>query len=130
MRFLQIDFMRRRNLWFAISGAVILIGVVSLATRGLNLGIDFKGGVQITFKTTTFTPLSKVRAQTQLIGHEKDAVVQPGSSSPSGGSWPAKGQSDERYLSVKIVVDYPGGGAAPEKEVAQQQPPSDSEQPK
>jgi SecD/SecF fusion protein len=76
MRLLQIDFMRRRNLWFAISGAVILIGVVSLATKGLNLGIDFKGGVQITFQTKQFTPLSKVRAQTALIGHEKDAVVQ------------------------------------------------------
>ena len=64
MRLLQVDFMRRRNLWFAISGAVILIGVVSLVTRGLNLGIDFKGGVQITFKTQQFTPLQKVRDQT------------------------------------------------------------------
>ena len=48
-RFLQIDFMKRTLLWFAISGAILVIGVVSLAIRGLNLGIDFKGGVQITF---------------------------------------------------------------------------------
>src|SRR5206468_4974383 len=57
LKFLQIDFMRRRNTWFAISGAVVLIGAVSLGTRGLNLGIDFKGGTQITFKTPTPTPL-------------------------------------------------------------------------
>src|SRR5262249_33871747 len=50
-RFLQIDFMGRRNVWFAISGAVIAISIISLAVRGLNLGIDFKGGTQITFKT-------------------------------------------------------------------------------
>jgi SecD/SecF fusion protein len=85
MRLLQIDFMRRRNLWFAISGAVILIGIVSLATKGLNLGIDFKGGVQITFQTKKFTPLSKVRDQTALIGHEKDAVVQGRGKSAQGG---------------------------------------------
>src|SRR5204863_2532723 len=35
MKFLHIDFMKRRNLWFAISGAVIAISVLSLATRGL-----------------------------------------------------------------------------------------------
>jgi len=36
---------------FAISGAIILAGAVSLGVRGLNLGIDFKGGTQVTFKT-------------------------------------------------------------------------------
>ncbi|HEV7556689.1 MAG TPA: protein translocase subunit SecF, partial [Kofleriaceae bacterium] len=73
--FLQIDFMARRKLWLAISGAVIVVSLGSLVTRGLNLGIDFKGGVQITFKTAKPTPISTVRAQTEAIG-QKDAVVQ------------------------------------------------------
>ena len=73
--FLQIDFMGRRKLWFAISGAVIVVSLGSLVALGLNLGIDFKGGVQITFKTAQPTPISKVRAQTQAVG-QKDAVVQ------------------------------------------------------
>jgi SecD/SecF fusion protein len=73
--FLQIDFMRRIVLWFAISGGVILISFGSLAVRGLNLGIDFKGGVQITFKTKAYTPIEKVRTQTKAIGRA-DAVVQ------------------------------------------------------
>ena len=38
------DFVGRAKLWFALSGAVILLGLVSLLTRGLNLGIDFEGG--------------------------------------------------------------------------------------
>ena len=38
------DFAGRWKIWFAISGAVILIGLISLFTRGLNFSIDFKGG--------------------------------------------------------------------------------------
>lgn len=34
----------RWKLWFAISGAVIAVGLIALATRGLNFGIDFTGG--------------------------------------------------------------------------------------
>jgi SecD/SecF fusion protein len=48
-RWLQIDFIGRRKTWFAISGVVMAIAIVSLGVRGLNLGIDFKGGTQVTF---------------------------------------------------------------------------------
>ncbi len=40
----EADFIGRWKLWFAISGTVILIGLVALFARGLNLGIDFTGG--------------------------------------------------------------------------------------
>jgi SecD/SecF fusion protein len=91
IKYLRIDYMGRRRLWFAISGAIILIGIVSLATRGLNLGIDFRGGVQITFKTTVPEPISTVRDQTTAIGH-RDAVVQGRGKSPGG----------DRYSSFQI----------------------------
>ena len=51
---LQIDFMGRRYLWFAISGAIVVDRRSSRSrVKGLNLGIDFKGGTQITFFTPT-----------------------------------------------------------------------------
>jgi SecD/SecF fusion protein len=74
-KWLQIDFMRRRYLWFAISGAIIVIGAVSLGVRGLNFGIDFKGGTQVTFKTPSPVSLSDVRNQAKDIG-QNDAVIQ------------------------------------------------------
>jgi preprotein translocase subunit SecF len=40
----EIEFIARWKLWFAVSGAVILIGLIALVTQGLNLGIDFEGG--------------------------------------------------------------------------------------
>jgi SecD/SecF fusion protein len=75
-RWLQIDFMRRRYLWLAISGAVIAIAAVSIGVRGMNWGIDFKGGTQITFSTPGYTSLAKVRDQAAAIGHGSDAVIQ------------------------------------------------------
>jgi preprotein translocase subunit SecF len=40
----DFDFIGRTRLWLAISGIVILAGLIALFTRGLNLGIDFEGG--------------------------------------------------------------------------------------
>jgi preprotein translocase subunit SecF len=41
----NIDFVGRLRLWVVISLVVIAVGLVSLISRGLNLGIDFEGGV-------------------------------------------------------------------------------------
>ncbi|MDE3065430.1 MAG: hypothetical protein KGJ36_07145, partial [Acidobacteriota bacterium] len=39
-----VDFVGRRRTWFTISIVIIVLGIGSLALRGFNLGIDFKGG--------------------------------------------------------------------------------------
>ncbi|HKG44295.1 MAG TPA: protein translocase subunit SecD [Gaiellaceae bacterium] len=73
-KWLQIDFMRRRFLWLAISGSVVVISIGALAVKGLNLGIDFKGGTQVSFTTPQPETLSSVRTQTTKFG--KEPVVQ------------------------------------------------------
>ena len=40
----NIDFIGIRKKLYMVSGAVILIGMISLATKGLNFGVDFAGG--------------------------------------------------------------------------------------
>jgi SecD/SecF fusion protein len=75
MKFLQIDYMKRRYLWLGISGVVVAISVISLSTQWLNLGIDFKGGTQVTFKTSQPVALDEVRAQAARVG-QADAVIQ------------------------------------------------------
>jgi SecD/SecF fusion protein len=74
-RWLQIDFMAKRYLWFAISGVVILLGVIALSVRGLNLGIDFKGGTQLAFKTPVAHTTGDVRQIMRGQGYG-DAVIQ------------------------------------------------------
>jgi SecD/SecF fusion protein len=83
---LQIDFMKRRNLWFAISGVIILAGAVSLGVRGLNLGIDFKGGTQVTFNTHKAFTTADVSQVTSQLG-EKNAIVQGRGSAAAGGRY-------------------------------------------
>src|SRR5665213_1153903 len=51
----SFDFIGRRKWWFAISALIILAGIVSLGTRGLNLGIDFKGGQSWTISSQSLT---------------------------------------------------------------------------
>jgi preprotein translocase subunit SecF len=41
----EINFIGRWKTWFALSGLVLVIGIGSLFSRGLNLGIEFEGGV-------------------------------------------------------------------------------------
>jgi len=83
-RWQRIDFVGRRNFWFAISGAVLLIGFVSLGVRGLNLGIDFDGGSQVTFRTPEAMTIEEVRQEAARLG-EGNAVVQGTGSERDGG---------------------------------------------
>jgi preprotein translocase subunit SecF len=40
----NIDVISKTKIWFAISGIVILIGVIAMFINGFNWGIDFTGG--------------------------------------------------------------------------------------
>ena len=40
----QFDFVGRRKIWFTISALIIVGGIAAMGVRGLNLGIDFRGG--------------------------------------------------------------------------------------
>jgi len=84
-RWLKLDYIGKRRLWFAISGAVVVISLGAIAIEGLNLGIDFKGGTQIAFETPRPVQLDQVREQAGKIG-QANAVIQ-GRGSSSGGAY-------------------------------------------
>jgi preprotein translocase subunit SecF len=43
---LSIDFVGRKWLWYSISGLIVLVAVLGLTVKGLNMGIEFVGGVE------------------------------------------------------------------------------------
>jgi SecD/SecF fusion protein len=87
-RWLKLDYIGRRNTWFAISGTVVVISIGALAINGLNLGIDFRGGTQVTFATPQPVSLELVRNEAGKIGHSDAQIQGRGTASgPSGDSY-------------------------------------------
>lgn len=41
---IDIDFLKKRKMSYMVSGIILMIGIGSLFTNGLNYGVDFKGG--------------------------------------------------------------------------------------
>lgn len=56
----SFDFAGRWRRWMTISGAIILIGFLSLGVRGLNFSIDFKGGT--VWEVQTHATVSQARS--------------------------------------------------------------------
>jgi preprotein translocase subunit SecF len=44
----SIDFVGRTRLWYTISGVIIVAAILGLYFRGLNFGLEFRGGAQFT----------------------------------------------------------------------------------
>ncbi len=57
----SINFVGRQRLWYAISGAILVISIVALLARGLDFSVDFKGGAVFTFPSSSSTSLSQVQ---------------------------------------------------------------------
>lgn len=71
---MRFDFMGKKYLWFAISGVIILAGMISLATRGLNLSIDFKSGSRLTASFSQPASVDDIRSQVADLGYGEPVV--------------------------------------------------------
>ena len=82
-RWLRLDYIGLRRYWFGFSTAVVALCIGAIAILGLNLGIDFEGGTQLSFRTPEPTSLETVRAEAAKIGQEA-AVIQGTGDSTNG----------------------------------------------
>lgn len=61
---INIDFLTKRKIAYLFSGALIAIGIVSILTIGLKLGVDFKGGRSYVVRFDQ--PMSATQVSTEL----------------------------------------------------------------
>lgn len=65
----------RRKMWYAISGAMVAIAIVSILVRGFTFGIDFAGGTKVSFPRgeTSVTQVEDVFRKS--VGSSPESVV-------------------------------------------------------
>ena len=92
----SIDFVGRWRTWYLLSGVILLVSIAALGLRGLNLGIEFRGGSDYSLPAATCsiedarvtaeqatgaqaivtqTSSGTIRVQTETMAPEESALV-------------------------------------------------------
>ncbi len=62
------DFIKWRRVAFSVTGAIMLIGLIFLMTRGVNYSIEFTGGTLMQVEAHKQVPMSDIRAALDQVG--------------------------------------------------------------
>jgi preprotein translocase subunit SecF len=81
----KIPFMRISRFGFFLSGILCVLSILMFANRGLNYGIDFKGGSEVTIRTEQAANLDELRSkigalelgdfELQEFGNPRDVLI-------------------------------------------------------
>ena len=65
---LNFDFMGKRTIFFIVSAVVLLFGLLNILFRGLQFGIDFKGGTEIAIEFSQPVDIASIRNEVDKLG--------------------------------------------------------------
>jgi preprotein translocase subunit SecF len=65
---LNIDFLSKRKLFYTVSTVIFVVGLMNVLFRGLEFGIDFKGGSEIVLQFENPIEIGKIRSNLSNIG--------------------------------------------------------------
>ena len=71
----SIDFVGRQKTWYAISGVILVLALVGIFVRGLNLGLEFRGGSELRVSGVSTTQGYEAKAKDALGGLNQGADV-------------------------------------------------------
>jgi preprotein translocase subunit SecF len=93
----NFDFMRWRNVALVLTLIATIASIVLVATRGLNLGVDFVGGQQIRATFTQPPPVEDIRARVESLNLGDASIQEFG---------------NPNTLSIRMAVPETGGEEA------------------
>ena len=94
----QFDFVGKRAIWIGLSIIAVLGTFVLFFTKGLNYGIDFTGGAEITLKLSNGWKIDQLRKSLETGGMDNLRIQQLGEE--SGGEFLVRAQGDEASLNA------------------------------
>ncbi|MED0755999.1 protein translocase subunit SecF [Aneurinibacillus thermoaerophilus] len=74
----NFDFVKNRKYYFIVSLILVLIGVVSLLTMGMNLGVDFKGGSRVQVHVGKTFSEEQIKKDAEQLGLKPGSVTTAG----------------------------------------------------
>jgi preprotein translocase subunit SecF len=98
----SINFVGRQRLWYAISGLILLVSVVSLLTRGLNFNEQFTGGSNFQFPETSSTTQGAISRVVESAGGGA-ATVQHVSGGLAHSAWVVQTKSLSPSVSEQVT---------------------------
>ncbi|APX25250.1 MAG: protein translocase subunit SecF [Rhodobacteraceae bacterium] len=72
----SFDFFKHWKLWLGISGFLIVLAMVSFGVRGLNYGIDFRGGTTIRTESTQPVDVGAYRDAVDALGLGDSSITE------------------------------------------------------
>ena len=97
----SVNFVGRRRLWYAISGLILLISLVSLLVRGLDLSVEFKGGAVFSVTNASSASISQVQKAVTDAGISGAVVQQVGIGGRSSWQVQTKAVTNDQTTAVE-----------------------------
>ena len=69
----EFNLVGKTKLFLGLPIILIIIGIISLSTKGLNLGVDFKGGTSITLKSENAINIENVEKDLESLNYKIDS---------------------------------------------------------
>ncbi|HET7657161.1 MAG TPA: protein translocase subunit SecF, partial [Bacillales bacterium] len=97
----KFDFVKSRNIFFALSAAIIIAGIIVLFVKGLNLGIDFTEGTRVEVLTNHTVSVDKMQQEYNKMGFHPVKIVQAGKNGNIGSARFDKKLTKEQQFKIK-----------------------------
>ena len=98
----SIDFMSKRRITYVVSASLIIGSFVLLAVRGLNLGIDFTGGVTVEVNYPAAANVDEARSALAAAGFPEAKVQTFGSSRDLAVTVTPRASEDVNQVSARV----------------------------